>query len=107
MSRLLTLLAIRFKSRRQPRLCFSLVQRFIDPIRHKRAILSKQYHENCGNSGVRPLRYNGGFMARIIGGIGSSHSPTIGFAFDRQKQNDPVWAPIFQGYEPIRQWLAE
>jgi gallate dioxygenase len=46
-------------------------------------------------------------MARIIGGIGSSHSPTIGFAFDRQKQNDPVWAPIFEGYKPIRQWLAD
>jgi hypothetical protein len=46
-------------------------------------------------------------MARIIGGIGSSHSPTIGFAFDRQKQNDPVWAPIFEGYKPIQEWLAE
>jgi gallate dioxygenase len=46
-------------------------------------------------------------MARIIGGIGSSHSPTIGFAFDKQKQNDPVWAPIFEGYKPIREWLAE
>src|ERR1051326_536610 len=46
-------------------------------------------------------------MARIIGGIGSSHSPTIGFAFDRQKQDDPVWAPIFEAYAPIRQWLAE
>jgi gallate dioxygenase len=46
-------------------------------------------------------------MARIIGGIGSSHSPTIGFAFDTQKQNDPVWAPIFEGYKPIREWLAE
>ena len=46
-------------------------------------------------------------MARIIGGIGSSHSPTIGFAFDRQKQNDPVWTPIFEGYQRIRDWLAE
>jgi gallate dioxygenase len=46
-------------------------------------------------------------MARIIGGVGSSHSPTIAFAFDRQKQNDPVWAPIFEGYQRIRDWLAE
>src|SRR5215813_4136113 len=46
-------------------------------------------------------------MAKIIGAIGSSHSPTIGFAFDRNKQDDPVWAPIFEAYEPIRAWLAE
>jgi gallate dioxygenase len=46
-------------------------------------------------------------MARIVGAVASSHSPTIGFAFDRQKQDDPVWAPIFNGYEPVRAWLAE
>jgi gallate dioxygenase len=46
-------------------------------------------------------------MARIIGAIGTSHSPTIGFALDRQKQNDPVWAPIFEAYEPVRKWLTE
>jgi gallate dioxygenase len=46
-------------------------------------------------------------MARIIGGIGSSHTPTIGFALDAGKQNDPVWAPIFAGYEPVRRWLAQ
>jgi gallate dioxygenase len=46
-------------------------------------------------------------VARIIGGIASSHTPTIGFALDRQKQNDPAWAPIFQGYKPVQDWLAE
>ncbi len=46
-------------------------------------------------------------MAKILGGIASSHSPTIGFALDRQKQDDPAWTPIFQAYEPVRQWLAE
>ncbi len=45
-------------------------------------------------------------MARILGAIGSSHTPTIGFALDRQKQDDPVWAPIFTAYEPIQRWLA-
>jgi gallate dioxygenase len=45
-------------------------------------------------------------MAVIIGGIASSHSPTIGFAFDKKKQDDPVWAPIFKAYEPISEWLA-
>ncbi len=46
-------------------------------------------------------------MAKILGAIATSHSPTIGFALDKQKQNDPVWAPIFEAYEPVRRWLAE
>jgi len=46
-------------------------------------------------------------MARIIGGIGTSHVPTIGMAFDRKKGDDPDWAPLFAGYEPAAKWLAE
>jgi gallate dioxygenase len=46
-------------------------------------------------------------MARILGGIATSHSPTIGFALDKQKQDDPAWAPIFEAYMPVRKWLAE
>jgi len=46
-------------------------------------------------------------MARIIGGIGTSHVPTIAMAYDRKKQNDPDWAPLFKGYEPVAAWLAE
>lgn len=46
-------------------------------------------------------------MARILGGIATSHTPTIGFALDAKKQQDPVWAPIFEGYEPVRQWLDD
>ncbi len=46
-------------------------------------------------------------MAKIIGGIGVSHSPTIGFAYDTHKQDDPVWAPIFEGFEPVRNWFKK
>src|SRR5579883_3580481 len=46
-------------------------------------------------------------MAKIIGAVATSHSPTIGFALDRQKQDDPVWAPIFEAYRPVQRWLAE
>ena len=46
-------------------------------------------------------------MARIVGAIATSHTPTIGFAFDGSKQQDPVWKPIFEGYEPIAAWLKE
>ena len=46
-------------------------------------------------------------MARIIGGIGSSHVPTIGVAFDKGRQDMPAWSPLFKGFEPAFQWLAE
>lgn len=46
-------------------------------------------------------------MAKIIGAIATSHTPTIGFAKDRHLENDPVWKPIFDGYQPVRAWLAE
>lgn len=46
-------------------------------------------------------------MATIVGAVAASHTPTIGFAHDASKQADPVWAPIFEAFEPSRQWLAE
>ena len=46
-------------------------------------------------------------MATIIGGIGTSHAPTIGVAWDRGQQKEPLWAPLFDGYVPARQWLEE
>jgi gallate dioxygenase len=46
-------------------------------------------------------------MARIIGGIAASHTPTIGFAYDRDKRDDPVWAPIFAQFAPLAAWLAQ
>ncbi len=46
-------------------------------------------------------------MATIVGGIATSHTPTIGFALDTHKQSDPVWAPIFEAYKPVQAWLAQ
>ncbi len=46
-------------------------------------------------------------MAKILGGFAVSHTPTIAFAKDANKQTDPVWAPIFEGFEPVKQWLAD
>jgi gallate dioxygenase len=46
-------------------------------------------------------------MAKIIGAVAASHTPTIGFAYDRHKQNDPVWKPIFEAFKPVQDWLAE
>jgi gallate dioxygenase len=44
-------------------------------------------------------------MARIVGGIGASHTPTIGYAKDTGKHQDPAWKPIFDGFDAIRSWV--
>ena len=46
-------------------------------------------------------------MARIIGGITTSHVPAIGRAIAKNLQNDPYWKPFFDGFGPVRHWLAE
>ena len=46
-------------------------------------------------------------MATFVGGLAASHTPTIGFAFDRDKRDDPVWAPIFANFAPLRTWLEQ
>ena len=44
-------------------------------------------------------------MARIVGGICTSHIPAIGNAIARGLQHDPYWQPFFQAYPPVREWL--
>ena len=46
-------------------------------------------------------------MARIIGGISTSHIPAIGTAIANNLQQDPYWKPFFDGYPPVRKWLDE
>ncbi|HEY2136467.1 MAG TPA: class III extradiol dioxygenase family protein [Xanthobacteraceae bacterium] len=45
-------------------------------------------------------------MARIIGGIGTTHVPSIGKAIADKKQNDPYWKPFFSGFDYVHQWLG-
>jgi protocatechuate 4,5-dioxygenase beta chain len=45
-------------------------------------------------------------MARIIGGVASTHVPAIGKAIAEKKQDDPYWKPFFQGFDYVHQWLA-
>ncbi len=46
-------------------------------------------------------------MARIVGGIGLSHVPSVGPAYDRGKQQTPAWKPLFDAYVPVCEWLAK
>ena len=44
-------------------------------------------------------------MARIVGGISTSHIPAIGNAIARELYDDPYWKPFFSDYPPVRDWL--
>ena len=46
-------------------------------------------------------------MARIVGGVTTSHIPAIGNAIQDGKTEDPYWKRFFDGYEPVKAWLAE
>lgn len=46
-------------------------------------------------------------MARIIGGLTTSHVPAIGRAIEKNLQSDPYWAPFFDGFRPAHTWLAQ
>ena len=46
-------------------------------------------------------------MAKIVAGIGSSHVPSIGPAYDAKRFEEPDWKPLFDGYKPVKRWLAE
>ncbi|WP_029009665.1 class III extradiol dioxygenase family protein [Azospirillum halopraeferens] len=44
-------------------------------------------------------------MARIVGGITTSHIPAIGNAIAKNLRDDPYWKPFFDGYPPVLEWL--
>lgn len=44
-------------------------------------------------------------MARIVGGITTSHIPAIGNAITNGLQEEPYWKPFFDGYPPVYEWL--
>jgi protocatechuate 4,5-dioxygenase beta chain len=46
-------------------------------------------------------------MAEVIWGLATSHVPSIGAAMDHGTTGDPYWKPLFEGYQPAREWMAE
>jgi protocatechuate 4,5-dioxygenase beta chain len=46
-------------------------------------------------------------MAKIIGAITTSHVPAIGRAIAKNLQDEPYWSPFFDGFPPVREWLAK
>ena len=46
-------------------------------------------------------------MAKITAGIGCSHVPAIGAAFDQGLTQDPYWKPLFDGYPAAQAWMKK
>jgi protocatechuate 4,5-dioxygenase beta chain len=46
-------------------------------------------------------------MARITSGISTSHVPAVGAALDNGKSGDPYWAPVFAGYDWVKQFQRD
>jgi protocatechuate 4,5-dioxygenase beta chain len=46
-------------------------------------------------------------MARIVGGVTTSHIPAIGNAMTNHLEGTPYWKRFFDGYEPVKAWLAD
>lgn len=46
-------------------------------------------------------------MAQTIGALTCSHAPSIADAYDGGRRDDPKWAPLFEGYDAVYEWLCE
>jgi protocatechuate 4,5-dioxygenase beta chain len=46
-------------------------------------------------------------MAKIIGGVTSSHIPAVGNAIANNLTQEPYWKRFFDGYKPASAWLQE
>ena len=46
-------------------------------------------------------------MASVVGAVNVTHVPYIGRAIANKLQQDPYWKPFFDGFPPVRDWLAK
>ena len=46
-------------------------------------------------------------MAKIVGGVATSHVPAIGAAPDTGRTGEPCWQPVFAGYAFSKAWIAD
>jgi protocatechuate 4,5-dioxygenase, beta chain len=46
-------------------------------------------------------------MAKLIGGLGTSHVPSIGAALDKGQRDSPEWKPFFDGYISGQRWVLD
>src|SRR5262245_25410786 len=77
--------------------------------RHERTADGRAATRNNGERVQGDAGSRGGRLAvaHIVGGIATSHIPSIGKAIARGLQNDPLWKPFFDAYRPVHAWLEE
>ena len=46
-------------------------------------------------------------MATIVGGLATTHVPSIGNAIAKGLQHEPYWRPFFDGFGPAHAWLEQ
>ena len=46
-------------------------------------------------------------MAKIIGGVTTSHIPAVGNAISEGLTQEHYWKRFFDGYQPVKDWLAD
>lgn len=46
-------------------------------------------------------------MGRIVAGIGTSHVPSVGPAYDNSLGETETWRPLFEPYREVKRWLAD
>lgn len=46
-------------------------------------------------------------MARVTAGVGCSHVPAIGAAWDHGRAGDAYWRPVFAGFDWTKRWMTE
>jgi protocatechuate 4,5-dioxygenase beta chain len=46
-------------------------------------------------------------MARIVGGLATSHVPAIGAAIDLGKTEEDYWKPLFAGFRRAQEWIRQ
>ena len=46
-------------------------------------------------------------MGKIVVGIGSSHVPSVGPAYDQALGDSDTWRPLFEPYSEVKRWLKE
>ena len=44
-------------------------------------------------------------MAKVLGGITTSHIPAVGNAIQKELYDDPYWKPFFDGYPKVHEWI--
>jgi protocatechuate 4,5-dioxygenase beta chain len=45
-------------------------------------------------------------MGKIVAGIGTSHVPSVGPAYDAKRFEEPAWKPVFDAYRSVKHWIT-